>query len=160
MIARRRRKRLGMGNKNNHQIIRNDDSTLKQINPTENANQIGTATMKSAKQKAGGMNITIMLLAVVFFFFICQFPNLILHIITSMICTNENTKCSASGFYQYSLATSKLLLICNLSFNFIIYCLFSEKFRDVLKKKLNFTVKKNSGNEMTSRRASILTLRV
>ena len=90
-----------------------------------------------SKAKAGGMNITIMLLAVVFFFFICQFPNLILHIITSMICTNENTKCSASGFYQYSLATSKLLLICNLSFNFIIYCLFSEKFREVLNETFN-----------------------
>ena len=155
MIARRRRKRLGMCGNNASRATTelSKVNTEKQLNRPVgvlNKNEAETLIQKmpvsatlvkqkssGPKAKAGGMNVTIMLLAVVFFFFICQFPNLILHIITSMICTGENAKCSSSGFYQYSLAISKLLLICNLSFNFIIYCLFSEKFREVLYETFN-----------------------
>ena len=159
MVARRRRKRLGMGKNQQHatRALELTNETVKTSKldksetkiETENLiEKISSSAPKTAiiklkspsggksekiRNKTGGMNVTIMLLAVVFFFFICQFPNLILHIITSMICSSENSKCSRNGFYQYSLAISKLLLIFNLSFNFVIYCLFSEKFREVLK---------------------------
>jgi hypothetical protein len=83
--------------------------------------------------KTGGKNITIMLIAVVFFFFICQFPNLIVHIFQSMICSSIPSICADSNVYKYSIVTCKFLLICNLSFNFAFYCLFSEKFREVFK---------------------------
>lgn len=107
-----------------------------------------TQLNKSVSKKAGGMNITIMLIAVVFLFFICQFPNLIIHIIQSMLCSIENKRCISSGLYQYSLAICKMLLIVNLSFNFACYCLFSEKFRQVLKETFGFS-KKTANNSVT-----------
>lgn len=151
MIARRRRKRLGMGNKNNGDKSKKSLVTTNKNGPkveTENlieelppdaprALSVPKIKPTNTKSKTGGMNVTIMLLAVVFFFFICQFPNLIMHIITSMMCSSVNSNCSHNGLYQYSLAISKLLLICNLSFNFVIYCLFSEKFREVLFETFN-----------------------
>jgi hypothetical protein len=162
MIARRRRKRLGMGksapprtteSKQNNEKSKRSETKIemetlidKMSPPTITNVSISKVKTGIAKNKTGGMKhgVTIMLLAVVFFFFICQFPNLILHIITSMICSSENSNCSRNGFYQYSLAISKLLLICNLSFNFVIYCLFSEKFREVLFENFScFNLKKN-----------------
>jgi hypothetical protein len=83
--------------------------------------------------KTGSKNITIMLIAVVCFFFVCQFPNLIVHIFQSMICSSIPSICTDSNVYKYSIVTCKFLLICNLSFNFAFYCLFSEKFREVFK---------------------------
>ena len=92
--------------------------------------------MKAVHNKSSGsISITIMLIAVVIFFFICQFPVLILHIIQSMFCTRPGSGCELSGMYNYAIVVSKFLLICNLSFNFACYCLFNEKFRDVFAEK-------------------------
>jgi hypothetical protein len=87
------------------------------------------------RNKTGSISITIMLIAVVIFFFICQFPVLVLHVIQSMFCTRSGSSCESSGLYQYSLVISKFLLVCNLSFNFACYCLFNEKFREVFAEK-------------------------
>lgn len=88
---------------------------------------------QSSSKTSSRMSITVMLIAVVFLFFTCQFPVLIINIIQSMICSKNLHKCQASSAYQYSLVISKFLLISNLSFNFICYCLFSKKFRKVLR---------------------------
>ena len=121
------------------------DFTIDDIQPCEKNNSIELKKIKnqtrvpntsktSMSNKGGGKNISIMLIAVVFFFFICQFPNLIVHIIQSMVCTSQPTNfCTESSIYKYSLVVCKFLLICNLSFNFAFYCLFSQKFREVFK---------------------------
>jgi hypothetical protein len=148
VIANRRRKRLlGM-----RKCEQEDDLLEKKIETILE----GSPLRRSPKSKNTRSNVTLMLLAVVFFFFICQFPTLVLHILASMICSNELSKCSGSVYYQYCLAVSKFLLICNLSFNFVIYCLFSEKFRGVLRETLAFSNGKKNKDELTSRRASIL----
>jgi hypothetical protein len=81
--------------------------------------------------RTAGMNITIMLIAVVFLFFVCQFPTLVLHIIQGLICTEAETVCTSAS-YQYGVVVSKFLLVCNLTFNFACYCFFSAKFRQVM----------------------------
>ena len=119
--------------RSNREASQNDPSLIK-----DNGKSV-----KRSGRRAGGMNITIMLIAVVFLFFICQFPNLILHIIQSIYCSTEKTRCINSGLYQYCYVIIKFLLIINLSFNFACYCLFSEKFREVLKEKFISNKKEN-----------------
>lgn len=91
------------------------------------------------QSRGGGMSITIMLIAVVFLFFCCQCPVLILHIMTSMFCTENDAdryRCKTSSFYLYGQVIAKFLLICNLSLNFACYCLFSSQFRIVMRETL------------------------
>nr|QVK45811.1 G protein-coupled receptor [Proales similis] len=82
--------------------------------------------------RPGGMNITIMLVAVVCLFFICQFPNLILHLFEGTLCANEPDTCHGSIMLGYWRTLAKFLLICNQSFNFACYCCFSQRFRSVM----------------------------
>lgn len=150
MIAKRRRKRLGMDKTENGDIELLDKklSTILQRLPTQK--------LSKSRSSRSRTNITLMLIAVVFFFFICQFPTLVLHIALVWICSNELSICSGSVYFQYCHAVSKFLLICNLSFNFVIYCLFSEKFRQVLKETLKISKNDKNKDDATSRRASIL----
>jgi hypothetical protein len=90
---------------------------------------------KTFRNKTSSISITIMLIAVVFLFFICQFPVLVLHVVQSMWCTKNPFSCELSGVYNYCRLIAKFLLICNLSFNFACYCLFNEKFREVFREK-------------------------
>ena len=71
-----------------------------------------------------------MLVAIVFFFLICQFPTLILHLIETES-FGQNYK--EHLFYFHLVELSKLLLIINLSFNFAFFYLFSQKFRSNLR---------------------------
>ena len=148
MIAKRRRKRLGMRKteQGDVELLDKKLTSIVERYPVQ----------KCTKSKRSRSNVTLMLIAVVFFFFICQFPTLVLHIALVWICSSEFPNCSGSIFYQYSFSISKFLLICNLSFNFVIYCLFSEKFRHVLKETLNISNYNKNKDEATSRRASIL----
>lgn len=95
-----------------------------------------TKLKKTRKESTLNKSVTIMLIAVVFLFFICQFPALILHIIQSMVCSSNTDRCSSSYLLNYCYVISKMLLIINLSFNFVCYCFFSPKFRLVLKESL------------------------
>ncbi|CAF0788263.1 unnamed protein product [Brachionus calyciflorus] len=88
---------------------------------------------KIKKESSLSKSVTIMLIAVVFLFFICQFPVLILHLINSTICSTNAKQCNESFLLKYYLVISKLLLNINLSCNFVCYCLFSKKFRTVFK---------------------------
>jgi hypothetical protein len=74
-----------------------------------------------------------MLVAIVFFFLICQFPTLILHLIETES-FGQNYK--EHLFYFHLVELSKLLLIINLSFNFAFFYLFSNKFRSNLRNVL------------------------
>jgi hypothetical protein len=80
-------------------------------------------------------NKSTMLIAIVFFFLICQFPTLILHLIETET-FGQNYK--EHLFYFYLVELSKLLLIINLSFNFAFFYLFSQKFRSNLRNVLCF----------------------
>jgi len=71
-----------------------------------------------------------MLIAIVFFFLICQFPTLILHLIETES-FGQNYK--EHLFYFHLVELSKLLLVINLSFNFAFFYLFSQKFRSNLR---------------------------
>lgn len=110
---------------------------------TDNQSRFSRMSRRSCKSngnfsnKLGRTKVTCMLIAVVIFFFICQFPNLIIHILQSMHCHLEmemehSPKCYSSSLYSYGIIISKFLLKINLSFNFACYCLFSDKFREVL----------------------------
>lgn len=157
MLARRRRQRLGMTssltNTQNQQssMCKEMDEMTKLNNGSGNENvlvskkasikkrtsQYNESTRKRQQnQRVGGMNITIMLIAVVCLFFCCQFPVLILHIFQSMYCSDNRHLCNTSPLFLYSTQASKFLLICNLSLNFACYCLFSKKFRLVLKETI------------------------
>ena len=93
---------------------------------------------KNGILRAGRTTITCMLIAVVFFFFMCQFPNLVMHILTAINHKDSNydneydsNPYFSSKFYNYGIVISKFLLFVNLSFNFSFYCFFSEQFRNV-----------------------------
>ena len=87
-----------------------------------------------SSSKLGRTKITVMLVVVVFFFFLCQFPNLIIHILQSLYCEMElSYKCRTHGLFAYGYVLSKFLIVTNLSFNFWCYCVFSEKFREIMK---------------------------
>lgn len=137
-------------NKNNHENLTNfNNKKFLKATKDEHSNSIQsirrrrTISNSRSQKRIGGSNITIMLIAIVFFFFICQLPTLILHIIQSMECSNKSQKCQNTPFTLYSQILSKFLLIINLSFNFVFYCLFSEKYRTVLKEKLPSIFKKS-----------------
>jgi len=106
-------------------------SNLRQEAVTQFTSHVQSQHAACKVSRTAGMNITIMLIAVVFLFFVCQFPTLVLHIIQGLICTEVETVC-ASALYQYGVVVSKFLLVCNLTFNFACYCFFSAKFRQVL----------------------------
>lgn len=119
----------------NNPINKNGTKAYK-LNFTLNKPQKRTNNSSANAKSQSGMSVTVMLIAVVFLFFICQFPALILHIIQSMVCSSDSSVCDSSVLYKYSLVISKFLLISNLSFNFICYCLFSKRFRLVLRESL------------------------
>lgn len=125
-------------NNNNHRMSHQEEKRASVRRRTTNAGR-GGGGGGGGNMGAGGMNITIMLIAVVFLFFCCQCPVLILHIMQSMFCMDSETdrfRCQASAFYQYAQVVAKFLLVCNLSLNFACYCLFSQKFRQVLRETL------------------------
>jgi hypothetical protein len=167
MLARRRRQRLGMSNSthssgsvqnNNLQqqqaLLGTSGLKKEEITPARGGisapqrqarvNSCAPTTMganvtRSGSNGVGGMSVTIMLIAVVFLFFACQFPVLVLHIIQSMFCTDSESdrfRCKTSMLYLYAQIIAKFLLICNLSLNFACYCLFSRQFRLVLRETL------------------------
>ena len=115
--------------------VKRNISSLAARHSAVSSNTNKTHTLNSAKSR----NTTLMLVTVVFFFFVCQFPNLVVNIIQSMMCSSTESArntCEHMLTYKYSLVVCKFLLICNLSFNFVIYCLFNNKFRNILVEKM------------------------
>jgi hypothetical protein len=98
----------------------------KYINKTVSTNHLTNLKCEKFEIK----NKSTMLVAIVFFFLICQFPTLILHLIETES-FGQNYK--EHLFYFHLVELSKLLLIINLSFNFAFFYLFSQKFRSNLR---------------------------
>lgn len=69
--------------------------------------------------------VTAMVIAVVVVFFLCQFPYLIVNILAY--------KYSKNKYFQFSKAACDFLAVLNCCLNFIIYCLFGQKFREIAK---------------------------
>jgi hypothetical protein len=107
----------------------------KYINKTVSTNHLTNLKCEKFEIK----NKSTMLVAIVFFFLICQFPTLILHLIETES-FGQNYK--EHLFYFHLVELSKLLLIINLSFNFAFFYLFSQKFRSNLRDIL--CLKKNN----------------
>jgi hypothetical protein len=109
---------------------------------TSNLSSLNATTKINKKVKNFEIkNKSTMLVAIVFFFLICQFPTLILHLIETES-FGQNYK--EHLFYFHLVELSKLLLIINLSFNFAFFYLFSQKFRSNLRDIL--CLKKNNSN--------------
>lgn len=98
-----------------------------------NRNKIDSPKIRFNKMQH--KNLTIMLIAVVTFFLICQTPSLILNITEAFKKIDlEELKNQSNGLLSGEL--SKLFLIINLSFNCTIFYIFSRKFRKELHKSL------------------------
>ena len=82
-------------------------------------------------------NKTVMLVGVVCFFLVCQFPSLFLHLYDSLRDISQNSDLNEIDenyfTYRYFLEISKLLSVFNLSFNFAFFYLFSKRFRKDLR---------------------------
>jgi len=107
--------------------------------------EINLTNNKPAKriQKFKMKNKSTMLVSIVFFFLICQFPTLLLHLIETEIFGVDYKE---QTFYIYLAEISKIFLIINLSFNFSFFYLFSKKFRSNL--KIQLCLKKSNNNNV------------
>lgn len=97
-----------------------------------NRNKIDSPKIRFNKMQH--KNLTIMLIAVVTFFLICQTPSLILNITEAFKKIDLEELINQSNGLLGEL--SKLFLIINLSFNCTIFYIFSRKFRKELHKSL------------------------
>lgn len=142
-LATKRRNRLsfsrtlntnrGDDEKRNH--LRPNDYLCKQRNELSHGVSISLDMRNEQRRelKFDHRNRTLMLVSVVFFFLICEFPGLFLHLYDS-IHSNEVPKdikkLNENYFaFRYYLEVSRLLSVINLSFNFAFFYLFSLKFR-------------------------------
>jgi len=109
--------------------------------------EINLTNNKPAKriQKFKMKNKSTMLVSIVFFFLICQFPTLLLHLIETEIFGADYKE---QTFYIYLAEISKIFLIINLSFNFSFFYLFSKKFRSNLKIQLCLKKSNNNNNNV------------
>lgn len=98
-------------------------STISKLKPASNCSLVALNNENKIKDS------TFMLIAVVIFFFICQLPSLILHIIESF----NSQRFKTNIYYFYCMEFAKFLLIVNLAFNFAIFFLFSKHFRKFIK---------------------------
>ena len=118
-IASRRKNKL---------IVKKSFENTKEQNGLVQKEVKGLLHAKKKESKFESKNKSLMLIAVVFFFLICQLPTLLLNLIESL---DQSYK--SKWYYVHLVEFSKLLLIINLSFNFAIFYLFSKRFRQTLK---------------------------
>lgn len=106
-------------------------TTSSRANGGESSELVSSATvpksgvdLSSSKQEN---KITIMLIAVVILFFICQFPTAIMLIIYTMYTPGPNTR----NYYVFIGLNNifNFLMALNSAGNFLLYCLFSQRYR-------------------------------
>ncbi len=114
-------------------IDNNPNCQQQQINKTTLLLESKDQT-KIIKNKFEMKNKSTMLVVIVFFFLVCQFPTLLLNLVETELFNYHKYK--EHLFYFHFVELSKLLLIINLSFNFAFFYLFSKKFRTSLKNVL------------------------
>ena len=98
-------------------------------------------------------NTTRMLVSIVFFFFFCQLPNLFLNVYEAVRWDPERSfyNPNHTEYYLFFITISKFLIILSLSFNFLFYCCFNEKFKVIFKQKFYLTQTNSNDIELTFR---------
>jgi hypothetical protein len=119
LIATKERKSVLLGFK---KVVKKNDSSIKNENDS-----VVTKPLVKKKSAVNFTNkidpkITFMILAVVISFFICQFPYLL---VTILSVKHENTK----FLHKLKLISDSLATV-SCSVNFLIYCVFGQKFRE------------------------------
>jgi neuromedin U receptor 2 len=119
LIATKERKSVLLGVK---KVVKKNDSSIK--NENESVVTKPLVKKKSAVNFTNKIDpkITFMILAVVISFFICQFPYLL---VTILSVKHENTK----FLHKLKLISDSLATV-SCSVNFLIYCVFGQKFRE------------------------------
>ena len=119
------------------------------------ARNLGAGAKSAETAQREERQITFMLISIIIVFFLCQAPYVIYTAIVSI-----NKFCITNGFMLFRYITM-LLLTVKSAVNFIVYCWFSEKFRDTLKKTLctewclsRLRKKQRSGSYLNLRRYS------
>ncbi|XP_076470676.1 FMRFamide receptor-like [Babylonia areolata] len=74
-------------------------------------------------------NLTVMLVAVIVVFLVCQFPTIVDNILVAIVREEKHGKVLQ---YQLLYTVCTFLVTINSSLNFVLYCLFGKKFRMVL----------------------------
>ncbi|KAL3891498.1 hypothetical protein ACJMK2_003759 [Sinanodonta woodiana] len=93
-----------------------------------------------------GHKLTLTLIIIVFIFIVCTFPSTFadLHVSHTLFGGNMNyTEYANTDLYAIITDASNTLLLMNCSLNFLLYCVFNDKFRTVLKNKMMCLVQKN-----------------
>ncbi|KAK7114929.1 FMRFamide receptor-like [Littorina saxatilis] len=94
-------------------------------------------------------NLTVMLVAVIAVFLVCQFPTIVDNILVAIVGEQRH---NAVLQYQMLYMVCTVLVTINSSLNFVLYCLFGKKFRMVLRHILGL---KNSGRKSCQYRSTI-----
>jgi len=94
------------------------------------ANQERKKTLgaKTTKKKQADYYITLMLVAVIIVFVLCQLPLLVLNVWFAI----DPSKASSSLVFRLLNSCGVLLIVFNTSTNFLLYCFFGQKFRQTL----------------------------
>ena len=83
---------------------------------------------KTNKKKQGDYHITLMLVAVIIVFVLCQLPLLILNAWYAIYPLESSQSLTFHSLNSLGI----LLIVCNTSTNFLLYCFFGQKFRQTL----------------------------
>ncbi len=79
-------------------------------------------------------NATLVLIIIVLVFIICETPELVYKILTVITRHVQSMENIFSRRFRHNFSTvSELLMVCNSSVNFFIYCAFGRRFRRVMK---------------------------
>ena len=110
----------------NQTSLKTRSSKLEEKLESENLVKLIKIQNMIKNKRLAAKRTNIMLVMHIVFFFVCQFPNLILHVLSAFD-FNVN--------YYYKEIV-KFFLVINLSLNFLIYYLFSTKFKTGLKERV------------------------
>ncbi|TRY73705.1 hypothetical protein TCAL_00917, partial [Tigriopus californicus] len=92
-------------------------------------------TRKKNKQKASEMNLAAILLCIVFLFFICHFPRILLNV-HEFFMLADMIQCEQAfvppAWFLCTTSFNHWLLIVNASINFLIYCSVGNKFKEII----------------------------
>jgi hypothetical protein len=104
-------------------------------------NLIDTQLSRLQKAKIKNLNISIMLIAMVTFFLICQSPSLALNMNEAL--KDNSLNMFNESEYVYGNEIAKVFLIINSSWNCTLFYLFSKRFRNDFKRAFRFNNNKN-----------------
>ena len=105
--------------------------------------------MQSLRQQQDN-NITLVLIVVIFIFIFCQVPALFNQIFWYVLPKKANNELEKCNFHDYFREISNTLVIFNSAVNFVIYCLFNTRFRQVLQENFPcYCIKRPAASQST-----------